>query len=167
MQPLWLCHLLNSYGLQRFTKYFGYFVSLHFSVSYFLPSFILTCCWKCNYYPILLPPALTWGLSLCCCCYSAFYLFSLSFLCSLSWVLGCWLLCLLLEVSPSTLPTLSGPFHREEQHVLGGGSSSILWLLLMALLLLFTPVHGNDSPSSVSFLLPVKVLPYFAFMPLN
>lgn len=30
----------------------------------------------------------------------------------------------------------------------------------------FTSVHGSDSPSSGSFVLPKEVLPYFAFMPL-
>lgn len=62
-----------------------------------------------------------------------------------------WLLCLLLEVSLSTLPTHSSPFQREEQHLLGRGSSFILWLLLLALHIFYTCMWQWLSILSVFF----------------
>lgn len=61
LQPPWLCHLLNLLVSSASQKYSGYFASLHFSVNYFFPSFILTCCWKCNCYSHLIAPSLDLG----------------------------------------------------------------------------------------------------------
>lgn len=126
------------YGLQCFTKYSGHFASLHFLFSGFPPSFILTCCWKCSCCSHLIASSLTWGLSLCFCCHSAFYPFSLCFLCSLLSVLQC----VLATLSPlGSAPICSScslqPFPKA-QVLLGWGNSSILWLLLMAVYSFYT-----------------------------
>lgn len=89
LQLLWLCHLLK---LMVSSASQSTLVTLLLCVSWsaiFFPPSPWPVAGNVIVTPIVFPPDLSWGISLCCCCHSAFYHFSLCFLCSLSSVLQC------------------------------------------------------------------------------